>query len=134
MCVFAAGLSLATVTGCGGAEPFPEGNAAAPGNAPVLSNLRIDDVVTVGETLSALVQTADADGLKDISLRLKVVVGDTSTEMSDKLDGFPEGLYSFDITIPFLFSQPGEHKIDITAIDIDGNESNTLSATVTASE
>ena len=100
--------------------------------APELTNLRIDDTVVVGDTLTASVHASDEDGLADITFHVKFTLGGSSADANTKLDNIPAGVTASDITLTFPFQNVGEHQLDIMAEDIDGNHSNTLTAVVTS--
>ena len=129
-------LALVSPLACGSSDPDTTPAHEEAVNAPELSNLRISDVATVGEPVPAVVHAADADGLKDITLRVKFTVNSLSVEAENKLETIPAQILSADIdlTLTLPNPQPAEYDMELTAIDVDGNESNTLTATITTSE
>ncbi len=136
ICILLPSLALMSPLGCGSSDPDTSPAPEEAVNAPELSNLRISDVATVGDPIPAVVHAADADGLKEVTVRVKITLNSLSSEVETKLTSIPETVVSADIdlTLTLPNPQPGEYDMEFTAIDVDGNESNTLTATITTSE
>lgn len=110
--------ALATLVGCGGSDPE-------------LSNFHIPTQVTVDEEVQARLSVYDEDGLGEMLFTVYMREGAVSHEVHHSIVA-SEDVTSGDLQLFISFFLPGTYAVIVTVTDEDGNESNGVSATVTA--
>ncbi len=112
------GCTAGTLAGCGGSDPE-------------LSNFHIPTQVTVDEEVQARLSVYDEDGLGDLLFTVYMREGNVSHEVHHSIVA-SEDVTSGDLELFVSFFLSGTYVVTVTVTDEDGNESNGVSATVTA--
>jgi hypothetical protein len=110
--------AAASLVGCGGSHPE-------------LGDFEIPSEVTVGDEVEATVSVYDDDGLGELLFTVRMESAETSHTAFHAEKASDDSKLG-DLTLFLGFFVPGTYKVSVTVTDEDGDESNSVSAMVTA--
>lgn len=116
--------------GCGDANAG--GADALPVTPPTISDLELPSSAIIGDTAEAFLTVRDPGGLAGSKIEAKLQVGEQSAVSVVALSA-PAALTEARVTVFLQFAVPGEYAVALTAIDADGERSNTLSGVLPVS-